>query len=153
VSRLIRRSGLTWLGVATLLLWLLVAAAIPFLAGVLVARADEPDDRYTPATRSPRQAVVELAERHFPPDRVAWAVATAWCESRFDLFAYSSGYDPLDGYWAHIGAFQISEPTWAATAWRIWGDSLWNPEVNFAMAAWILDRYGPSQWPYCGRRW
>jgi hypothetical protein len=108
-------------------------------------------ERYTPSTRSPREAVQELAAAHFAPAWVAWAIRVAGCESGFDLYAQSSGVDRVYGWYQHVGAFQISVPTWGAKAWELFGGSLWDPDVNFAMAAWIVSHDGPRHWPVCGR--
>lgn len=146
---------------------LLGAVAVALVAGSCIAgsaRAEPNPDRLEmvtatptevprvrPASRSGREAVVDLAERHFPAYLVPWALRVAACESSFDLFAHSAGYDRRYGWYEHVGAFQISTPTWAAKARELFGGELTDPEVNFAMAAWIVTNLGPSHWPVCSR--
>lgn len=135
--------SLPWLRV------LLVAAVLAAsVVGASAVRADEP--RYEPSSRSGRDAVLDLAERHFPPALVGWAVRTAWCESRFDLGAYDSGYDRRYGYYEAIGPWQIAG-MWRATAWELFGGPLESPEINAAMAVWIYELQGPGAWPVCGQ--
>lgn len=114
---------------------------------------DEEAPRHVPSVRGGRAAVEELATLYFPPESVAWAVRTASCETgqTFDLYAHSSGWDRRFGWYEHIGPWQLSVPTWAAKAWELFGGSLWSPEVNAQMAAWILVQYGAGHWPVCGR--
>lgn len=119
-----------------------------------VAHADE--ERFEPSSRSPRDQVLELAERHFPPELVPWVMATARCESGYDLDAENPkgyvGYDRRLGVRYHFrGPLQVDEVTWSATAWELFGGPLSDPDVSMAMAAWIVQRYGVGHWPVCGR--
>lgn len=138
--------------------WVLLIALMVLLAGLCLAvnqaRAQEVDagERYSPASRSGRQAVVELAEASFAPEWVAWAVRVAGCESGWDVYAHSSGYDRRLGVWYSFwGALQVDAVTWGAKARELFGGELSEPSVNFAMASWIVTNYGPSHWPWCGR--
>lgn len=138
--------------------WVLLAALIVLLAGLCVAvnlaRAQEvdPAERYTPSARSGRQAVVELAEAHFPPESVDWAVRTARCESGYDPYAYSAGFDRRWGvFYEHVGALQVDGVSWRRVARELALGDFLDPDVNVAVAAWILERLGPGQWPWCGR--
>lgn len=142
------RQALRTLYVLGCLICLVLAGA----SGGRPASAQEAEgQRYTPASRSPREAVQELAAAHFAPAWVAWAVRTARCESGFDLYAYSAGFDRRFGWYQHVGPWQVSVPVWGATAWALFGGSLWDPDVGAAMAAWIVKHHGPSHWPVCGR--
>ena len=148
MSRYVRRLGLTTAG------WLMLLALLAAVAtcGYLTATAHAEDgERYVPSARGTRQAVQELAEAHFAPEWVGWAVRTAGCESGYDLYARSAGFDRVYGWYEHVGAFQISVPTWAEKARELFGNELSDPDTNFAMASWIVTNFGPSHWPYCGR--
>lgn len=109
--------------------------------------------RWTPSARGGRAAVEELATLYFPADQVPLVLRIARCETggTYDLYAHSSGWDRRFGFYEHIGALQVSTVVWSAKAWELFGGSLWEPAVNFQMAAWIMAQYGPSHWPVCGR--
>lgn len=129
--------------------------SLAVLGVVLVARtnAQSPEqDRYTPASRGGRAAVQELAEQHFAPEWVGWAVRTARCESSYDLYAHSAGYDRRLGvFYRFWGPRQVDDVTWGRLAWEMFEGPLSDPHVGAAMAGWIVERYGPGHWPYCGR--
>lgn len=128
---------------------LIAAAALGATAAAV--RAEEPE-RYSPSSRSGREAVRELAEIHFAPDQVGWAMATARCESGYDLYAYSGGFDRRLGVWYEFwGALQVDAVTWGKKAWELFGGPLSDPAVNFPMAAWIAEHLGRGHWPVCGR--
>lgn len=159
MRRLIRRSGITWLGVATVLLWLLVAAAIPFLAGVLVARAQEVDDpRFTPSSRSPRAAVLaraeleDLAARVWGPDLARRVAAVARCES--------TGRVAVDSNWPYVGLLQIDPDLHRERVAAVVGypvaleearSLLRDPLVNLAVGLLVFEAQGWAAWPAC--RW
>lgn len=104
--------------------------------------------RYSPSTRSPREAVQELAEAHFAPAWIGWVIRTAKCESGFDLYAYSAGFDRRWGvFYEHVGALQVDGVTWR----RVAEGDLLEPAVNFAVAAYVLAQQGVRAWPWCGR--
>jgi hypothetical protein len=115
-------------------------ALIPFLAGALLARGQEVDvDRYSPATRGGRSAIVDLVADHFPPDQVEAALAVIRCESRFDPDA--------TGRAGERGLFQV-HPLWQRLAERLYwpGVSLYDAEVNVAVAAAIWRAAGWRPW-------
>lgn len=135
----------------TALGWALLIVLMLLLGGMTaaIARAQESEpERYTPSARGGRQAVRELAEQHFAPEWVGWAVRTAGCESSFDLYAYSAGFDRRWGvFYEHIGALQVDGVTWR----RVAEGDLLEPGVNFAVAAYVLATQGSRAWPWCGR--
>ena len=148
MRRLIRRSGLTWVGLGLILLWLLVAGLLPFVAGVLVARGQALEDeqtaapmvdRYTPAARGARPALELLVAEHFPPEAVPAALRVLACESRGDPDATGAA--------GEIGLFQL-HPLWRGLAERLYwpGVSLYTAEVNVAVAAAIYARSGWAPW-------
>lgn len=145
-----------------LLAVLLVLAGLATGAHLSTARAQEATDlgmhalppsmqsalsddapRYSPSTRSGRQAVQELAAAHFPPDWVAWAVRVAGCESSLNPNADSNR--------PYVGLWQIDPGLHGWRVLRIFGRSrsLYEPDVNAAVAADILADQGPGAWPVC----
>jgi hypothetical protein len=82
-----------------------------------------------------------------------YATRIAWCESRHDPNAYDEGFDRRYGVWyRHVGLFQVEQTLWGATAWRVFGGSLWEPRVNAGMMGLILKQQGwANGWPYCAR--
>jgi hypothetical protein len=132
--------------------WTIVALIYVAAAGSSTVRAEEPQ-RFEPSSRGGRAAAVaELAEAHFAPEWLGWAIRTASCESSNVLYARSNGFDRRLGvsydFW---GPWQVDAVTWGATAWELFGGPLSEPHVGAAMAAWIVERYGPGHWPICGR--
>jgi hypothetical protein len=126
----------------------LLVGALLALGASRAAAQEAEGERYTPSARSGREAVRELAEQHFAPEWVGWAVRTARCESGWDLYAYSAGFDRRWGVWyEHVGALQVDGVTWRRMAE---GDIL-EPAVNFAVAAYVLAEQGVRAWPWCGR--
>jgi hypothetical protein len=135
----------------TLLAALLVALV---LGAVLVDRVGADEERYEPASRSGRDAVLELAERHFPPQLVPWAMRTAGCETgyRWNLDAHSEGYDrSYRTYYSFWGPWQVDAVTWGPKAADLFGGPLSDPDVGAAMASWIATNLGIGHWPVCGR--
>lgn len=161
MRRLIRRSGLTWLGVATLLLWLLVAAAIPFLAGVLTAKGQTLEDdtpRYTPSARGGRPAVLDradvldLASAVWGPELADRVLALARCESSLRPDA--------DANWPYIGLLQIHPSLHRRLVERVVGYPvtleearllLRDPVVNLWVGYLLYLDAGFAPWPWCGR--
>jgi hypothetical protein len=136
--------------------WALGAVLVLLVAGVglAITRAQEVDEvpRYVPSARSGRAAVLELAEQHFAPEQVSWAIAVAKCESGWNLYAYSAGFDRRWGvFYEHVGMLQVDGVSWRAKARELFGGDFIDPAVNVAMASWIVTNLGPSHWPYCGR--
>ena len=86
-----------------------------------------------------------LANRHFRPGRVEWALRTSWCESR--------NRDDLVGSAGEVGRWQI-HPIWLKNddVKAILGsmpptpDTLALPEINAEVASYIVENYGPGQW-------
>lgn len=66
-----------------------------------------------------------------------WALRVAKCESNYNPYAVnrSSGAS---------GLFQFLPSTWAGTPQR--AQSVFDPVANAQAAAWLYQRYGPSQW-------
>lgn len=131
-----------------------IIVALALLFGTRPAHGDEGDEvaRYVPSARSGREVVREIAEMHFAAEDVPWAVRTAKCESGYDLYAYSAGFDHRLGVWYEfVGALQTDAVTWRAKAAELFGGSIAEPMVNFALAAWIYAKLGPSHWPVCGQ--
>lgn len=66
-----------------------------------------------------------------------WALRVARCESNYNPYAVnrSSGAS---------GLFQFLPSTWAGTPQR--AQSVFDPLANAQAAAWLYQRYGPSQW-------
>lgn len=117
------------------------------LAIVLPTPSDADDgERAEPTSRGAHAAVESLAAQYFPSEWVGWAVRTAACESSLNPNADSN--PPYVGYW------QIDPGLHAWRVVRLFGRwrSLYDPEVNAAVAADILADQGPGAWPICGRR-
>src|SRR5262245_44390409 len=139
----------------------LLLAAIPFVAGVAVCRAQEaPDARYSPATRSPRQAVLaraevaDLAALVWGPDLAPRVAAVVQCESGGRPGARNAGYDPYWGAYSYEGLMQVERTLWSGLALELTGsDDLTAPLVNLTVGYAIYRRSGWSAWPSCGRTW
>jgi peptidoglycan hydrolase CwlO-like protein len=92
-----------------------------------------------------------LAASYFPASRVDEALAIMRCESGGDPDAYNV-------YSGASGLFQFLPSTWAATAGSagFGGASVFDPEANIGVAAWLANRYqelGKSYWlPWSCRR-
>lgn len=101
--------------------------------------------RARPASRSGREAVVDLAERHFPAGTAEYATRIAWCESSFNPNADTN--PPYIGLWQIDPALHGWRTVAIYGRWR----SLYEPEVNAAVAAHILADQGWGAWPVCSR--
>jgi peptidoglycan hydrolase CwlO-like protein len=92
-----------------------------------------------------------LTASYFPANRVDEALAIMHCESGGDPDAYNV-------YSGASGLFQFLPSTWAATAGSagFGGASVFEPEANIGVAAWLANRYqelGKSYWlPWSCRR-
>jgi hypothetical protein len=66
-----------------------------------------------------------------------WALRVAMCESSYNPYAVnrSSGAS---------GLFQFLPSTWAGSPYH--NQSVFDPVANAQAAAWLYQRYGPSQW-------
>ena len=145
----------------TRLLRALLLALIPFLAGVAVCRAQEADDdRYAPATRSNRPAVLarsevaDLAALVWGPDLAPRVAAVVHCESTGRPSARNAGDDPYWGAYSYVGLLQIEAGLWGPLALELTGsDDLTDPLVNLTVGYAIWKRVGWSAWPVCGWRW
>jgi hypothetical protein len=82
----------------------------------------------------------DLIRNAFQPlggDAVDWAEKIAWCESKYDSNAVNSASNAQ-------GLFQFLPSTWAGTPFA--GTSPFDPNVNAQAAAWLYQKYGPTQW-------
>lgn len=80
-----------------------------------------------------------------------FATRVAYCESQHVAHAEDSGFDRRYGvFYRHVGLWQVEANIWGATAWRVFGGSLWDPRVNAQMMGLILGQQGWAiGWPYC----
>jgi len=144
----------------TRLLRALLLALIPFCAGVAVCRAQEAaDDRFVPATRSNRPAVLarsevaDLAALVWGPELAPRVAAVVHCESTGRPTARNAGYDPYWGSYEYLGLMQIERSLWGPLAVELTGsDDLTDPLVNLTVGYAIWRRSGWSAWPVCGWR-
>ena len=98
-------------------------------------------------------ADLRLANAHFSPPLVPWALRTSYCESRND--------DAQVGAVGEVGRWQI-HPLWIENDWTVevqeihrlirglgyepTVENLALPEVNATVASYIVNMYGPSLW-------
>ena len=79
-------------------------------------------------------------------DRVDKALMVIQCESDGD----PNATNPVGGY---AGLFQHAPQYWPersqVAGWG--GTSIYHPEANIAVAAWLVNRDGWGHWPRCGR--
>ena len=142
--RLRRRRRLPYLALAIMLV--LVAVVLDRAT----ARAEEPDGDVARPVFSAR-TTRQVAERHFTGWRVEWVVRTAGCESSHDPDARNWGYDRRYGAFDYRGLMSVDKVLWGPLTRELHGAdaSLYDPDVNLAMAAVILERQGAGAWPYC----
>jgi Transglycosylase SLT domain len=102
------------------------AAPAPFPAASIVA-----------GTVSAIQQIILDAFASLGSAAQQWALRVAKCESNYNPYAVnrSSGAS---------GLFQFLPSTWAGTPQR--AQSVFDPVANAQAAAWLYQRYGPSQW-------
>ena len=87
-----------------------------------------------------------LIASHFPASQVDDALRVVACESGGN----PSVVNPVGGY---AGLFQHAPAYWNERSTKAgWsGASIFDPEANIAVAAWLVDRDGWGHWPRCGR--
>jgi soluble lytic murein transglycosylase-like protein len=83
------------------------------------------------------QDLIRNAFQPLGPDAVDWAEKIAWCESKYDPNAVNPASDAQ-------GLFQFLPSTWAGTPFA--GASPFDPNLNAQAAAWLYQKYGPTQW-------
>lgn len=90
-----------------------------------------------PAVVTPPGPAVErwrpLVETYFQPADVPWALAVIRCESGGNPLA-DNPHSTASGLFQHLGSFWAERS--AAAGWA--GASIWDPEPNVAVAAWLL---------------
>jgi len=141
-----------------ILLSTLATALLPLAAP---AQEAEPE-RFAPASRGPRAAVLErdevvdIAAEVFGFEVAPYVAAIARCESGYARFARSAGWDRVFGWYDHRGLMQIASTIWTPLALELTGsDDLYDPWVNLVTARAIQRQQGWIAWPYCSRvaRW
>ncbi|MCH8983869.1 MAG: transglycosylase family protein [Acidobacteria bacterium] len=87
-----------------------------------------------------------LITTHFPAFQVEKAWRVVACESAGDPNAVNQ----TGGY---AGLFQHAPTQWKERSTKAgWaGASIFDPEANIAVAAWLVGRDGWGHWPRCGR--
>ena len=87
-----------------------------------------------------------LIVSYFPASQVDNALRVVACESGSD----PSAVNPVGGY---AGLFQHAPAYWTERSTKAgWsGASIFDPEANVAVAAWLVGRDGWGHWPNCGR--
>lgn len=82
-----------------------------------------------------------LVAAYFPSDWVEWALRIIQCESRGD----PNAENPTSGA---AGLFQHIPRYWEERSAKAgWAEaSIWDPEANVAVAAWLLGAGGTSNW-------
>jgi len=82
-------------------------------------------------------AIIDSAFTPLGPQGVTWAERIARCESSYSPTAVNSSSEAS-------GLFQFLPSTWAGTPYS--SQSVFDPQANAKAAAWLFQRYGPSQW-------
>jgi len=82
-----------------------------------------------------------LVEVYFPSDWVGWALRIMQCESGGDVYA-KNPHSSASGLFQHLARYWEERSTKAGWA----GASIWDPEANIAVAAWLLENGGTSHW-------
>lgn len=100
--------------------------------------------RSTPAPSTVSPGVEQwrsLVEEYFKPEDAPWAMAVMWCESQGDPNAKNPA-SSASGLFQHLASYWGERS--AAAGWA--GASIWDPEANVAVAAWLLAHGGRSHW-------
>lgn len=119
------------------------------LIGLPVSALERPNDGgrewQEPPTAQRWDGTVEywrpLVEKHWDPQDVAWALAIVDCESGGNPYAKNprssaSGlFQQLASYWDQ----RAIDAGWT-------GASIWDPEANIAVSAWLFSWGGSSHW-------
>ena len=113
------------------------AALIRTSAPPAAAPAPAPAPSIVAGTASAIQQIILDAFASLGSAAQQWALRVAMCESNYNPYAVnrSSGAS---------GLFQFLPSTWAGTPQR--AQSVFDPLANAQAAAWLYQRYGPSQW-------
>ena len=82
-----------------------------------------------------------LVEKYFQPDDVAWAMRVMACESGGDPYA-KNPRSSASGLFQHLARYWDARS--AKAGWA--GASIWDPEANIAVAAWLYYTGGPGHW-------
>jgi soluble lytic murein transglycosylase-like protein len=85
-------------------------------------------------------SIPDLIRSAFQPlgdGAVDWALKIAWCESKNDPHAVNGESDAQ-------GLFQFLPNTWRGTPFA--DASPFDPGTNARAAAWLYQKYGPTQW-------
>lgn len=82
-----------------------------------------------------------LVERYFPPGEVDWFLKIIACESGGNPDAKNPN-SSASGLAQHLARFWPQRSK--AAGWE--GASIWNPEANIAVAAWLLAQNGKGSW-------
>ncbi len=92
--------------------------------------------------------VADLVSIHFAAADVPWALRTVGCETGWTWDPNAT--NPSSGA---AGLFQHLPKYWASrsAAAGYAGASIYDPNANVAVAAWLYYREGPRHWPTCGR--
>jgi hypothetical protein len=103
-----------------------------------MSRAMIADQQHAAAAQPP--TIMDLIRNAFQSlgdDAVDWAQKIAWCESKYDPNAVNSDSDAQ-------GLFQFLPSTWVGTPFA--SSSPFDPNINAQAAAWLYQKYGPTQW-------
>lgn len=130
----------------------------PDLRRLLVRRTTAPAPRATARTHGGGPAVstvdapahvAALAARHFAAADVPWALATIGCETgwTWDPNIVNRGGSGASGYFQHMPAYWAERSAAAGYS----GASIFDPDANVAVGAWLYYTDGPGHWPVCGR--
>ncbi len=82
-----------------------------------------------------------LIEVYFEPGDVDWALAIVACESGGIVTAKNPG-SSASGLFQHLARYWPQRSKLAG--WE--GASIWDPEANIAVAAWLLEKNGKASW-------
>jgi len=82
-----------------------------------------------------------LVERYFQPEDVPWAMRVMACESGGNPLA-KNPRSSASGLFQHLARYWDARS--AKAGWA--GASIWDPEANIAVAAWLYYVGGPEHW-------
>lgn len=82
-----------------------------------------------------------LVETYFQPEDVPWAMRVMWCESKGDPNA-KNPRSSASGLFQHLATYWPERS--AKAGWA--GASIFDPEANIAVAAWLYSWGGSSHW-------
>lgn len=96
--------------------------------------------QYAPAPLEPTW-VRNLVEKYFHVNDVEWALRVSYCESHWDANA-KNPTSSASGLFQHLAKYWDERA--AKAGWP--GASIWDPEANTAVAAWLYYQGGPGHW-------